>query len=103
MMPPQDQPRAPVRATLAFAITLPLAWLLMQWTHELGHVIAGLGTGATLERLVLDPRGFSRTEFRSMPSPLITIWGGAVLGSLMGAGIPMLLARPVRSWRWSDP
>lgn len=101
MKPTQDQSREPAGVALALVISLPLAWLIMQWTHELGHVLAGLATGARPQRLVLDPRGFSRTEFGSMPSPLITLWGGAVLGSLMGAGVPMLLTRWLGQWWWA--
>lgn len=33
------------------------------------------------------------TQFVSTPRPLLTAWGGPVLGVLIGAGIPALIAR----------
>ncbi len=73
----------------------------MQWTHELGHILAGLASGAKIDRVILDPRTFSMTEFHSTPHPLIAAWGGPVLGSIIGAGIPLLLMRWVRGFQFS--
>ncbi|MCA9274544.1 MAG: hypothetical protein KDA29_00805 [Phycisphaerales bacterium] len=73
----------------------------MQWTHELGHIIAGLASGATIERVILDPRTFSMTQFRSTPHPLIAAWGGPLLGVIIGAGIPLLLSRVLPGFRFS--
>jgi len=75
------------------------SWLWLQWTHEAGHVIAGLVTGGEIERVVLDPRTFSRTDFASNPSPLITVWGGPVIGCLLGAGLPHLVSCRLRDRR----
>jgi hypothetical protein len=82
-------------------VVLLFSWLYMQWTHELGHIIAGLATGAQLERVILNPFRFSMTQFASNPHPHITTWGGPVLGVLIGAGIPILLARFLKQLRFS--
>lgn len=75
------------------------SWLWLQWTHEAGHVIAGLLTGAELERVVLDPRTFSRTDFGANPHPHIVVWGGPVLGCVIGAGLPLLVSCRAVRWR----
>lgn len=80
-------------------VTLVFSWLYMQWTHEAGHIIAGLASGATLEHVSFDPRSFSQTRFSSNPKPLITVWGGPMLGVLIGAGFPLLSACWHQSWR----
>lgn len=73
----------------------------MQWTHELGHILAGLASGAAIDRVILDPRTFSMTQFHSTPHPLIAAWGGPVLGVIIGAGIPLLLTRVLPGFRFS--
>lgn len=64
------------------ATTLASAWLLMQAVHELGHVIGGLLTGATIKHVVLHPVAISRTDFGANPAPLIACWSGPLFGSL---------------------
>lgn len=66
------------------------AWLWMQWTHELGHVLGAWATGGDVNRVVLDPQSFSRTDVHPNPQPLVTVWAGPVVGSVVGSGIPML-------------
>ena len=83
----------------AAAVITIFSWLYMQWTHELGHILAGLATGAQIDRVILDPRGFSQSQFNSNPNPLVTVWGGPLLGSFIGAGIPLISCCLHRSWR----
>ncbi len=78
--------------TMLMLTVLAFSWLYMQWTHELGHIIAGVATGAEVNRVILNPFRFSMTQFASNPRPHLTSWGGPILGVLIGAGLPVLLS-----------
>ncbi len=86
---------------ISLAVLLAFSWLYMQWTHEAGHVLAGLASDAKIDRVSLDPRTFSMTRFRSTPRPLVAAWGGPLLGSVIGAGFPLVLICFLRQWRFS--
>lgn len=90
-----------VSITATLIVLIVFSWLYMQWTHELGHILTGLATGAQLDRVILNPFKFSMTRFSSNPHPHITTWGGPVLGVLLGAGIPLLLAHILNRHRFS--
>jgi hypothetical protein len=70
---------------LAIAL-LPLCWLAMQVVHEAGHVIAAWMTGGRVMAVVLHPLAISRTDVSPNPRPLIVVWGGPVIGSLLPLG-----------------
>ena len=70
-----------------FLSLLSLCWMLMQLVHELGHITGAWLTGGSFEQLVWHPMVFSRTDFASNPAPLIVVWAGPILGSL----IPLLI------------
>jgi len=55
-------------------------WLGMQAVHECGHVAAAWMTGGHVERVVLWPWSFSRTDVAPNPHPLVVVWGGPILG-----------------------
>ncbi len=93
--------RSRAQLVLQVVVLVIFSWLYMQWTHELGHILAGLASGATIDRVILDPRTFSMTQFQSTPRPLIAAWGGPVLGVIIGAGIPLLLMRALTGFRFS--
>jgi Peptidase M50B-like len=76
---------------------IALSWLLMMVVHECGHLLNGLLSGARLERLVLHPLRFSRTDFSKNPSPAFVAWGGPAWGCLFPVG-SWLVARTSR-WR----
>lgn len=59
------------------------SWFLMQAVHESGHVLAGVLTGGEIERVVLHPLTISRTDLKRNPSPLLTCWGGPIVGCLV--------------------
>lgn len=63
--------------------TLALSWLGMQIVHETGHVIGACLTGGSVERVVLHPLAFSRTDLSRDPRPLIVSWSGALVGTLI--------------------
>jgi hypothetical protein len=64
------------------ASTLLASWLGMQAVHELGHVLGAWSTGGTVERIVLHPFSFSRTDLGANPHPLIVAWAGPLFGCL---------------------
>lgn len=70
-------------------------WLAMMAVHESGHVLAAWSTGATVERVVLHPLAFSRTDLGENPHPLVVSWAGAVVGCLL----PVLAWLILRSLR----
>lgn len=63
--------------------TILASWLGMQAVHELGHVLGAWATGGKVERVVLNPLKISRTDLASNPSPLVVVWAGPILGSLL--------------------
>ena len=68
---------------------LGLCWLGMQAIHELGHVLAAWASDGEVERVVLHPLTFSRTDLVSTknPHPLLVVMGGPLFGVLF----PLLL------------
>jgi len=75
-----NQTRVGIRVCLIPA-TLLAAWLGMQQVHELGHLGAHL-TGGRVERVVLHPLSFSRTDLAHNPHPLVVAWAGPIFGAL---------------------
>ncbi|MFK7882817.1 MAG: hypothetical protein AB8F26_01370 [Phycisphaerales bacterium] len=92
-------PQIPPNRVVVVGAVLAFSWLWLQWTHEAGHVLAGLATNADLDRVVLDPRTFSRTDFIITPRPLITVWSGPIIGCLLGAGIPLIMTTRSPGWQ----
>ena len=82
-----------VLQALLIVTFLAWSWLAMMVVHELGHVVAALCTGATVEKVVLHPLAISRTDVRNNQSPLVVIWAGPILGVLL----PLTLLAIVRS------
>lgn len=68
---------------LLIASTLVLSWLGMQAVHELGHVLGAWAGGETVSRVVLHPLIISRTDASHDRHPLLVVWGGPILGSLL--------------------
>jgi len=66
---------------------VPFCWLAMQAVHELGHVVAALGTGGTVSQVVLHPLTISRTDLAENPRPLIVAWMGPLIGVLAPLGL----------------
>jgi len=59
------------------------SWLAMQAVHELGHVLGAISTGGKVTTVVLHPLTISRTDVYPNPHPLIEVWAGAVVGSVL--------------------
>lgn len=67
----------------------------MVFTHELGHVLCGWLCGGNLINADLRPWRLPYSIFDPDPFPLVTLWGGPIIG----IGIPILSAIAVRtSW-----
>lgn len=62
---------------------LGFSWLGMQAFHELGHVLGAVLSGGKVEAVVLHPLTISRTDVYPNPHPLIEVWAGAVVGSIL--------------------
>ena len=71
-----------LQATLILS-TLALCWLWMMIVHEFGHVILAWTSGETVSKVVLRPLAISRTDVTHDKHPLLVIFGGPALGSLL--------------------
>ena len=68
---------------LLIATFLPFCWFAFMAVHELGHVMAGLISGGTIANLVLNPLSFSRTDVNPNPHPLVVVWSGPLVGTIL--------------------
>ena len=65
-----------------------VSWLLMMLVHESGHVLGAVLTGGEVQRVVWHPAAISRTDVLPNPHPLLVVWAGPLIGSL----VPLVLA-----------
>jgi hypothetical protein len=80
--------------------TLGLSWLGMQAVHEAGHVMTARAAGESVQRVFLHPLAISRTDSTHDKHPLLVIWGGPVIGSVLPLAA-LGLARLLRvSWSY---
>lgn len=63
------------------------SWLGMMVLHETGHVLGASVSGGTVQKVVLEFIGFSRTDLADNPRPLLVAWAGPILGCIL----PLLL------------
>ena len=66
---------------------LGLAWCVMTFTHEAGHIVGGWLCGGTLVDAKLWPWTLPYSVFNPDPRPLVTLWSGPVLGAV----VPLIL------------
>lgn len=69
------------------------AWYVMTWTHELGHLVSGWSCGSKLQSVTLLPWQLPSSYFEPDRCPLLTVWGGPVLGVLFPLLAAVLLRR----------
>jgi len=81
---------------LLLATFLPLCWLWMMAVHELGHVAGAWLTGGTVQRVVLHPLAFSRTDVAPNPQPVVVVWAGPLVGVLLP--LAMLAVWKLNNW-----
>lgn len=96
--------RTPGRLAILIAALLPLCWLSMQIVHEAGHIAAAWLTGGTVTAIVLHPLAISRTDVSPNPHPLVVVWGGPIMGTLLPTMawlvVRALRMRSVYLWRF---
>lgn len=69
----------------------------MTFTHEMGHIAGGLGSGGRLQTADLYPWHLPYRIFDPDPRPLITLWCGPLLGIAIPLGVALLTKR---DWTW---
>jgi hypothetical protein len=80
-----------------FVFLLVVSWCAMTFVHEAGHVVCGWAGGGTLREADLLPWHLPHSRFDPDPHPLVTVWGGPILGAL----VPLVVALLVRrDWMW---
>src|SRR4051812_20628988 len=77
-----------VYQVLLLAGLMWLSWLTMMLVHETGHVLGAMFSGGKIQRVIWHPRVISRTDVHPNPHPLIEVWSGAIIGSL----VPLVIA-----------
>src|SRR5829696_4046865 len=86
-----------LRRACQFVLLLAVSWCVMTFTHEPGHIVCGWAGGGTLRHADLLPWHLPHSHFDPDPHPLITAWGGPILGAL----VPLVVALLVRrDWTW---
>lgn len=82
---------------LTLAGLLATSWVVMTITHECGHLVGGMCSGATLTDFDLAPWRMPYSLHSPDPYPLVTLWAGPLLGVL----VPVLIAWAIgRPWAW---
>jgi len=89
-------PRGRIHQVVLVASLVWISWLGMMLVHESGHALAAVCTGGHVQRLVWHPLVLSRTDVQPNPSPLIVVWGGPIIGSV----VPLLFVCAAIACRW---
>ena len=76
------------RRIFRFVVLLLVSWVVMTFTHEIGHIIGGTCCGGTLRSADLWPWRLPYSLFDPDPFPRITLWSGL----LTGVFVPVILA-----------
>lgn len=87
-----------LRAAVLAAALVPLCWLAMQIVHEVGHVLGAWVTGGRVTAVVLHPLAISRTDVSPNPRPLVVVWSGPLVGSV----VPVVCWATARLRRWAS-
>lgn len=77
-----------IRRVLWLLGLLVVSWGVMLGVHEAGHLLGGWVSGARLVEVWWGPWPPPYSLFQPDPHPLVTLWGGP----LLGAGLPLLVA-----------
>jgi len=75
-----------------------ICWYAFMAVHESGHVLAAWVSGGSVERVVLHPLKFSRTDLGANPHPVFVAPAGAVWGCVLPLGV-WLVARGLK-WKY---
>ena len=74
------------------------SWLGMMAVHECGHVLAAVATGGRIQKVVLFPLAFSRTDVSPNPKPLLVCWSGILVGAILPAACWNIVSRIQSPW-----
>ncbi len=80
-----------------FLFLLVVSWVVMTFTHEMGHIIGGACCGGVLQSAELRPWRLPYSFFEPDPFPLVTLWAGLLIGVLAPLAVAMLVRR---DWIW---
>lgn len=86
-----------VKRLLKLVALFIVSWCVMTFVHESGHVICGCASGGTLQSTDLVPWHLPYSSFEPDPHPLITLWGGPILGVVTPATVAFAIQK---DWMW---
>lgn len=81
--------------TASLVALLILSWCVMLMTHEIGHILGGWLSGATLKDYDLRPWRLPYSIHDPDPRPLVTLWSGPLFGIFAPLLIAIVIRRPV--------
>lgn len=90
-------PSLNLRRVLLGTLHLVVAWSVMVMVHEAGHIVCGWLGGGTLRDADLLPWHLPHSTFEPDPRPLLTRWGGPLVGVLAPLALAVLVRR---DWMW---
>lgn len=79
---------------LRLTLLLTASWVVMTFTHEMGHILGGWSSGGTLRSADLRPWRLPYSNFDPDPKPLVTLWSGPIFGVIVPLGLAILIRRP---------
>ncbi len=86
-----------ISRVMLLIMLLIVSWCVMTFVHESGHVVCGMACGGKLTSVDLVPWHLPYSLFEPDPHPLVTLWGGPILGAI----VPAIVAAVIRqSWAW---
>jgi hypothetical protein len=74
--------KTPMRKWL-WLLAVPVFWYGMMAAHELGHVVSTVVNGGTIDAVNLVPWAISQTMRHGSSAPIVDIWAGALVGSVL--------------------
>lgn len=86
---------------VCFAWMLCISWVVMTFTHELGHIIGGWSGGATLLEFDMVPWRLPYSLHNPDPNPRLTLWSGPLFGVVAPLAIAAIIRRPL-AWFVAD-
>jgi hypothetical protein len=84
--------RSRLHQFVLLASILWTSWLTMMLVHESGHVLGAVTSGGRVRQVVWHPMVISRTDVRPNPHPLVEVWAGPVVGSVVPLAVAAVLA-----------
>lgn len=86
------------RQIATLLLLLAVSWCVMVVVHEAGHIVCGWLGGGTLRDADLLPWHLPHSTFDPDPRPLLTRWGGPIVGVLVPLKLAVLLRRDWICW-----